>query len=402
VKWVVTFAGARDHYEVPLALAEAGLLEALVTDWYSPLDRRAWSLLQRVVPRGGEYLRRRYREGLPSTLVETCPSSMVQSRLRSSRESDTTIGTAAARVARLSGSGLLAYSFYAHAAFRNFDGGQLPKVLFQIQAHPYSFERLVHAQADKMPDVLGWVRQEPEFCEPGRLSELAAEHRMSDFCIAPSTYVKKTLIEDGADPARVRVLPYGVDTEIFTPTGRPSDDKFRITFLGRLCYRKGLWHLLEAWRRLGLRDSELVIAGTGDPPFLPAYRGYIRIPYLHSQVAVRDLLSSSHICCVPSLSDSFGLVYLQALACGTPIIATENTGAADLVTDYRQGFIAKAGDVESLCERIQWCHENRFRLEQMRTEARCAAIIHSWASFRKGIIDVLTNMRDGGPPRATK
>ena len=394
VKWVVAFAGSRDHYEVPLALAEAGMLQALVTDWYSPLDRRAWSLLQHVVPRASKYLYRRYREGLSSTLVQRSLIAMVHAKLGGSGKSDDIIGTAASRAARLSHSGLLAYSFYANAAFRNFENDQLPKVLFQIQAHPYSFQQLVRAQAGKMPDVLAWVREEPEFCEAGRLAELAAEHRMSDFCIAPSKYVKKTLVEDGADPNRIHVLPYGVDTEVFRPTREPAQDRFRVVFIGRLCFRKGLWHLLEAWRRLGLRDSELVIAGAGDPPFLQAYLGYTRIPYLHSQVAVRDLLSSSDVCCVPSLSDSFGLVYLEALACGTPVIATENTGAADLITDYQHGFITKAGDVEELRERIGWCYENRFRLEQMRVKARRVAEIYSWSFFRKRIIMALNNMFD--------
>src|SRR5580704_7175352 len=107
VKWVVTFAGGRDQYQVPLALAEAGMLETLVTDWYSPLDQWPWRYLQRAVPRADQYLRRRYREGLPSALVKRNLAAIMKLKLQGSQSSDRALGDTAAQVARNRHTGLL-------------------------------------------------------------------------------------------------------------------------------------------------------------------------------------------------------------------------------------------------------------------------------------------------------
>jgi glycosyltransferase involved in cell wall biosynthesis len=390
VKWVVTFAGGRDQYQVPLALAEAGMLETLVTDWYSPLDQWPWRYLQRAVPRADQYLRRRYREGLPSALVKRNLAAIMKLKLQGSQSSDRALGDTAAQVARNRHTGLLAYSFYGHAAFRRFNGERRPKVLYQIQAHPHSFERIVSAQSRTIPEVCSWVGDEPEFKTPARLSELAREHRMADYCIAPSKYVKDTLVQDGADPERISVLPYGVDCGLFAPSERPSQQCFRVTFVGRICFRKGLWHLLEAWRRLSLPNAELVIAGAGDAPFMRQFADICtRVQYVRSQVALRDLLSSSHICCVPSLSDSFGLIYLQALACGTPIIATHNSGAPDLITNFQEGFVISSGDIDALCDRLLWCYRNQSCLNEMRPRARTLATKYSWPMFRQRLASMM-------------
>ena len=79
MKWVVTFAGSRDHYQVPIALAEAGRLEAFVTDFYSPLNRPVWRSAPSWMQRR---LARRYAEGLPSQLVQRTWSAVIANQLR--------------------------------------------------------------------------------------------------------------------------------------------------------------------------------------------------------------------------------------------------------------------------------------------------------------------------------
>jgi glycosyltransferase involved in cell wall biosynthesis len=70
-RWVVAFAGARDSYQVPVALHESGLLQRLVTDFYAPLDRPLPAAVAEVLPSlVRSKLRRRFDPGLPSRLVE--------------------------------------------------------------------------------------------------------------------------------------------------------------------------------------------------------------------------------------------------------------------------------------------------------------------------------------------
>ena len=95
---------------------------------------------------------------------------------------------------------------------------------------------------------------------------------------------------------------------------------------------------------------------------------------------------------MPSLIEGFGLVYLESLACGTPVIATPNTGAADLISEGEEGFIVDIRNVEALAERILWCYEHRRELALMRPKARRLAERHTWGAFRRSIIDVISEI----------
>jgi glycosyltransferase involved in cell wall biosynthesis len=92
---------------------------------------------------------------------------------------------------------------------------------------------------------------------------------------------------------------------------------------------------------------------------------------------------------MPSLVEGYGLVYLEALACGLPVIATRNTGAADMVQDGREGFIVPIQDVEALAEKLEWAYRNRAALTEMRTSARRLAEQYSWLRFRRGLVKVI-------------
>lgn len=394
-RWVTVFNGARDGYQVPLALAEAGRLEALITDWYSPLDRPWFSALSAALPRRHRaVLQRRYACGLPSSLVRI--RSMEAARqlfgLGGLDQIDERLGAAAGRLARSEAAGILAYSYYAHAAFTAYSRAGR-RVLFQVQTHPMSLRALLHEEMALVPEAREVLGQETELAgSVKRVAGLVEAPLMAERCLVPSTYTRQSLVEHGVDATRISVVPYGVDLEQFHAPAEPPSGPFRVMFVGQLTQRKGLKYLLEAWRRLDLRDAELLLVGRGqmDRRLLAPYEGSFRLELnVHSRDRMRSLYQSSDVFCMPSIAESFGLVYLEAMACGTPVIGTPNTGAPDVVTEGENGFLVPIRRVDLLAERLLWCYENRSSLASLRDPARRRAEAFSWGRFRRGIIEAL-------------
>lgn len=389
MRWVVAFKGSRDAYQVPWALAETGRLESLVTDWYSPFDRRWFRSAAELLPgRVVRQLRRRFCAGLPSRQVRALTMRAILDRVTGAgaSEGDAHVGSLAGKLARHRGAGILSYSYYAHSAFTAYGDGPLPKVLLQVQAHSLSVRRRLEEEMRREPASIPSLSRELELHIPqARLRQLADEPLEADACIAASAFTKRTMVENGVPPERIQVIPYGVDLDTFGPPDEPPSGPFRVLFVGQLTHRKGLTHLLRAWKRLALPDAELVLVGRGrvDRDLLREFDGQFA---LHGPVYDRGELSrlygSSDVLCVPSLGEGFGLVYLESLACGTPVIATHDTGAPDLVTEGGEGFLIDAGDVDALCERLRWCHAHRTELHLMRRRARHLAERHSWSAFR--------------------
>jgi glycosyltransferase involved in cell wall biosynthesis len=406
VKWVVTFAGSRDHYQVPLALAEANILEALVTDFYAPLGGHIESVLRHLPAGLLSVLRRRYEPGLRPESVDYSLSALLADYLRKTPDAvrDRRLGRSAGSLAKQREAGLISYSYYGYHAFHHYGLDRWPKVLFQVHPQPLSVRRILEEELELSEFGRESLLTEAELqTHSPRLHELSEEPLLADECIVASNFTKRTLVENGVAEERVHVVPYGVDCGTFLSHRRKEGGPFRVIFVGQMVQRKGLEYLLKAWRRLRLPDAELVLAGRGrvDKALLASFASEFRYvgPLRNSELVA--LYGDSDLFCMPSLVEGFGLVYLEALACGLPVIATPNTGAADIVREGREGFIVPVRDTESLASCLEWAYTHREELREMRFAARKLAEKYSWSAFRKGVMETLdTIVKHGYTPAA--
>ncbi len=403
---VVVQSGARDAYQVALALEEAGLLEALVTDLFWPADRGWARTLARRLPAAlAAMLRQRSEPRLPwqrlhlcaltgavTLLLEKLHGVPLPIRRHTMRNADATLGRAAGRLANRRNAGLLSYSYYGYDAFTEYRGGGM---LFQLHPHPASMRRLLREELAAHPDCASSLEQEWELALPEEeFQHLVSETTMARSFLAASSFTRSTLVEHGTPQEAVHVVPYGVDCSRFRPDPEQQAQRggrLRLLFVGRINQRKGIKYLLEAMRLLGSDQLELTVCGRVVDD-LALFRPFGDRITIRPDVSAPELLAayqSADLFVFPSVAEGFGQVLLESLACGLPILSTTHTAAPDLIEQRRQGFVVAPRRPELLAEQVEWALTHRAELFAMRGEARRLAEEFTWERFRAGVVQAV-------------
>jgi glycosyltransferase involved in cell wall biosynthesis len=228
----------------------------------------------------------------------------------------------------------------------------------------------------------------PEYAKASSLEEIV----LSDFIFLPSDFAKKTFVDAGLREDKLFVIRRGVNLERFQPSERKGK-KFRVLFVGRLSLRKGIPYLLEAWRKLNLKDAELVFVGSVDDnikPILSRYKDIQNIVYRGFVKDPSDTYKESTIFVFPSLEEGSAKVTYEAMAAGLPVITTENSGS--LVRDGVDGFITPIRDTEAIREKICFLFENPERVRMMSTNTLEHIKHFSWQRYRDDLIDTYNRL----------
>ena len=215
----------------------------------------------------------------------------------------------------------------------------------------------------------------------------------TDYVLALSSFATQSLTDNGISRNRIYEVNLGIDPTHFCPAPKRKDGTFQLLFTGTITYRKGLEPLISAFRNLNLPDAELLLVGpVGDAgALLTQCTGAIRhIPFLHHEDLVA-YYQQADVFVFPSYLDSWGQVVLEAMACGTPVIISDNTGAKDAVAKGG-GFVVPTGDEGALQEKIRYVYEHRDEAERMGREARRVAEQYTWANYHQQIADALTDI----------
>src|SRR5882757_7804852 len=184
-----------------------------------------------------------------------------------------------------------------------------------------------------------------------------AIYQQADAITVPSTVAKRSFVQMGVPAEKVHVIPYGVRLDQFARTVEPPADSFELLFAGQVSLRKGIPYLLDAFSRLKHPKKHLTIVGSvqDDLRELLVKLPKENITFTGSipQHELAKKMSASHLLVLPSVEEGLALVQGQAMACGCPVLATAATGAEDLFTDGREGFIVTDRDVDALTDRMQ-------------------------------------------------
>jgi D-inositol-3-phosphate glycosyltransferase len=259
--------------------------------------------------------------------------------------------------------------------------------------------------------------------EPQR--RLVIEDQITDFAdclVAPSPWEREQMIiHHHAQPAKIKVIPCGVDLSLFKPIPSIKAQKFLgllqrqfILFVGRIDAIKGIDLLIQAVHRLsrkpmkGGRELGVIIIGGEldvDPQTesqeMRRLRKMVARMKLQDRVAFwgsqrQDLLpyfySAAEALVLPSRYESFGMVALEAMACGTPVIASRVGGPQYTVEDGHTGFLIPEGDSQLLAERIREVIENPSLRKKLVSAAMAKVKQFGWPMIAKKILSLYDSL----------
>jgi glycosyltransferase involved in cell wall biosynthesis len=220
------------------------------------------------------------------------------------------------------------------------------------------------------------------------------EHDLADCVVAASSFTRRTLIENGVDAAKVKLNPYGVDSERFRMGSRDGSRPLRFLFVGAITARKGVPLLVDAWRKLAPLGAEMWLVGAASDqvkplmPELPGWTHFDRVP----RAEVAGLMQQCDVFVFPSYFEGFGLVLLEAMACGLPVITTTATAGPDFVTEGESGWVIEPGDCDALVDRMSFCLERPHVVRDMGSQARATAERFTWTAYGDRWMEILAEV----------
>ena len=207
-------------------------------------------------------------------------------------------------------------------------------------------------------------------------------------------------------PGEYEIIPNGVDLDRFT-TAEPyealRDGTLNILFVGRLEERKGLIHLLKAYHRLRKRkvDARLLVVGAG--PKLREYRRFVGLRGIRDveflgRVSDDDKVryfASADIYCAPNTGqESFGIVLLEAMAAGVPIVASDIHGFKRVVERNVQGLLVEPRNPRALAAALYALARDPDLRHEMGEAGRARAPEFSWDRVTERIVDFYYETRE--------
>ena len=203
------------------------------------------------------------------------------------------------------------------------------------------------------------------------------EYRRADVIRVMSEPARQTFLERGFSEHRVFAAPPPFDLSRFPPA-EFAGDMFTISFVGLLEPAKGFHYLVDAFRKLDRRNTQLVLWGnTGARPLARYLRDQMAAcpaiqlrPDSVSQVGYEKVYGASSVLVHPSLADGFGYVVGEAMASGIPVITTTSTGASQYVVDGVNGYVVPPRDAGAICEKLEYLMDHPSLIRQMGQAAR--------------------------------
>jgi starch synthase len=260
-------------------------------------------------------------------------------------------------------------------------------------AHVTAAVRILSEESQRHPEWAGTISnfQFPDWYR----ERLEQEPHAADICVAASSFTRDSLIEVGVSENRIRILPLASDVEQFAFSERSASGPLKVLFVGGIGQRKGIKYLLQAIEKLNSDNIKLQLLGP-----LPADETPLK-PWDHlfeylgrtDQNGVVKHMQQADVLVLPSVFEGFGLVIVEAMATGMPVIASTHSCAPEVIREGTDGFVLQHDDVESLANKIAWCAEHRKDLVNMGNAAHQRAQEFSWLAHTKRLNTVVKSFK---------
>jgi glycosyltransferase involved in cell wall biosynthesis len=217
-----------------------------------------------------------------------------------------------------------------------------------------------------------------------------------DTVFVNSEEYRQSWIKRGFDPAKLKIFPRGLDTELFTPERRDTqfwkkyaetNGEVRLLYVGRVSREKDLDVLATAYRRLREEKVPVQLFVVGEGPYSQAFAETVPDAFFTGYLRGKELAAayaSADIFVFPSTTDTFGNVIIEAQASGMPVVVSDSGGPKELVEDQGNGLVTKSHDVEDFARAIRTLVADPALRQRMGERARESVVNRTWPSaFRK-------------------
>jgi glycosyltransferase involved in cell wall biosynthesis len=297
---------------------------------------------------------------------------------------------------------VVAFTGFAREAFRSVRARTDGTAVLNYPIAHHRYHRRLRAEEIEREPAFASTWQGFEDWTPAYEAQVDEEIADADAILVGSRFARDTFTAEGIDATKLVVANYGVDAQMFSPASEHWPSKrFNVVFAGQIGQRKGISYLLRAYRAFVRSDSQLTLVGSvvgSAKPLLP-YRELLRhLPHL-TRPALAETFRESDVLVFPSLVEGMGLVVLEAMACGLPVIVTPN-GPADVVRDGVDGYIVPSRDENAICDRLDRLYRDRDLRIEMGRNARARALEFTWAAYAANverILDDLMSKNRAGP-----
>jgi glycosyltransferase involved in cell wall biosynthesis len=223
---------------------------------------------------------------------------------------------------------------------------------------------------------------------------MLAEYDLADLILVASRKAAETFLSAGIPERRLWYVARGVDPSRYAPGETP--DIFRLCFVGALIKRKGVHHLLAAWKKLNLPRAELVLVGTLHDEMKPYVRDLATpsVTIAGFSARVQDHLRQATAFVFPSECEGSAKVTYEAAACALPQITTRESG--DVVLDGENGLVIPPNDPDALAAAIEHFHAHRDAIREMGLRGRERVLKYfTWDHYRTRLLQGYAEARRG-------
>ncbi|MBE9013390.1 glycosyltransferase family 4 protein [Pseudanabaenaceae cyanobacterium LEGE 13415] len=197
---------------------------------------------------------------------------------------------------------------------------------------------------------------EPSWLNEAQRCKTLQAYEMADIIHVASDYTYHSFLKAGIPASKLRKRQFTVHPRFVRSRNQADDGVFRVVYTGTLTVMKGIPILLEAFSRLRNPKSELILVGGSTTRGMRKYLEAWKQRDSRIRIAPGDPLphlQSASVYVHPSYEDGFAYAPMEALACGVPVIVTQDTGMKEHIQEGINGYVIPTGDWEALLEQLR-------------------------------------------------
>ena len=221
----------------------------------------------------------------------------------------------------------------------------------------------------------------------------------ADYVVCTSDHTYDSYIENGISENKLILNHSGIDVHRFKYDEKFEifDDKFRFLFVGNFSLRKGAIKLLEAYKKIRNKNTELIIAGTIDFTIKEKFHNYLKekdIIYIGKvdNRKLYQLYSKCHLLCLPAIEEGFAKVLGEAMASGLPILCSKNSGGSHFIENRSHGAVLDNLNIDYIADHlIKFSKNLQYIIKNKKNLSLYAKHKFSWEKSVSKLIKVLSS-----------